>query len=354
MKRKRYLYSLLLVLAITGYLSYVFIFSKSKQDNPESGKGGNSGVAATVYIVKPQNFSNGIQAVGTLIPNEEVDLISEVSGKVVGIYFKEGAQVSKGQLLIKVDDADLQAQLQRAEHQLKLSSERLNRQKILLEKDAVSREEFDQAQTDYNILQTDIDLLKTKISKTEIVAPFSGTIGFRTISLGSYLQPNTVISHLVDQSKLKLEFSIPERYAALSLEGKLASFRAESSNRVYDAKVYAVDPKVDIATRTITVRALYDNSSRLLSGGMFVRLDLITEARADMLLIPTEAIVPEMNGSKVWMLRDGKAMSKVVTTDFRSGDKIEIKSGLKIGDSVMVTGLMQVREDIPVKVDKVL
>jgi membrane fusion protein (multidrug efflux system) len=355
MKTKRGRYILILILAVVVYLGYVFIFSKSGSEKTDAkgnkGGGKDGDVPAIVYVVKSQSFSDGIQAVGTLLPNEEVDLISEVSGKIVDISFKEGSHVSEGQLLVKVDDADLQSQLQRAEYQLKLASERLERQKVLLEKDAVSREEFDQAQTDYNILQTDIDLLKTKISKTEIRAPFSGTIGFRTISLGSYLQPNTVISHLVDQSKLKLEFSIPEKYSALGLEGMPVSFKAESSDRNYNARVYAVDPKVDIQTRTITVRALYDNSSRLLTGGMFVRLDLITKVSKGMLFIPTEAIVPEMDGTKVWLIKDGKAKSKVITTDYRSGDEVEVTSGLKIGDTIMITGLMQVREDMPINID---
>jgi membrane fusion protein (multidrug efflux system) len=315
------------------------------------GKGGNAPISAQVFVVNAAEFSNGIQAVGTLLANEEVDIVSEIAGKVVGVYFEEGKLVAKNQLLVKVEDTDLQAQLKRAEYQLKLVSERLERQKILLAKDAVSREEFDQVQTDYNILLADIELLKTKIDKTEIRVPFSGTIGFRNLSVGSYLQPNTVISHLSDQYKLKVEFSIPEKYASTSLVGKKILFKTESSDKEHEAIVYAVDAKVDIATRTVIVRGMYDNTKEHFKSGMFVRLTLVTESSSDVILIPTEAIVPEMDGKKVWVVSDGAAKSKPVTTGFRSNNMIEVLSGLEVGDTVMITGLMQVKEGSSVKVE---
>jgi len=300
-------------------------------------------------VVSGTDFSNGIEAVGTLLANEEVDIVSEISGKVIGVFFEEGKTLSKNQLLVKVEDADLQAQLKRSEYQLKLLSERLERQKVLLGKDAVSREEFDQVQTDYNILLADIELLKTNIAKTEIRAPFGGTIGFRNVSIGSYLQPNTLISRLSDQHSLKVEFSIPERYASTALVGKKIFFKTEISDKKYDAEVYAVDAKVDITTRTVTVRGRYNNAKSELKSGMFVRLTLVTERASNVILIPTEAIVPEMDGKKVWVVSDGKAQSRTVETGFRSNDNIEILSGLQTGDTVMVTGLMQVKSGSAVK-----
>jgi membrane fusion protein (multidrug efflux system) len=354
MKKKKIIYIGLPVLVLIIYVVYVLFFSKStgaKAEQPQMNKGGNAPISAQVYVVNASEFSNGIQAAGTLLANEEVDIVSEIAGKVVGVYFEEGKAVTKNQLLIKVEDTDLQAQLKRAEYQLKLLSERLNRQTILLGKDAVSREEFDQVQTDYNILLADIELLKTKIAKTEIKVPFSGTIGFRNISIGSYLQPNTVISHLSDQNKLKIEFSIPEKYASTSLIGKKIVFKTEASDKEYEALVYAVDSKLDITTRTIVVRGMYNNTKGNLKSGMFARLTLVTENSSDVILIPTEAIVPEMGGKKVWVISDGKAQSRVITTGFRSNNNIEVLSGLEVGDTVMITGLMQVREGSTVVVN---
>jgi len=348
MKIKKITYILLLILAILIFVGYKFFFSKTNQPVEEQ-KPRNSGISAVLYVVEADVLKNSITAVGTLLPNEQVDLISEAAGKVVGIYFEEGKPVSQGQLLLKVDDAELQAQLRRAEYQLKLTGERLNRQQILLEKDAVSREEFDQVQTDYNILQADIELLKTQIAKTEIRAPFAGNVGFRGVSLGSFLQPNTVITRLTDQNKLKLEFAIPERYGALYLPGKNIYFTTEVSPQEFEAIVYAVDPKVDIATRTVTVRGLYNNTSGKLSAGMFARISLIVDQSNDALLIPTQAVVQEMGGKKVWVISNGKAQSQPITTGYRTSDQVEVLSGLQIGDTIMITGLMQVREGIAVR-----
>jgi len=354
MKKKKIVYISLPVLAVIVYGVYALFLSKpadAKMDVSATGKGGNSPISARVFVVCGTEFSNGIEAVGTLLANEEVDIVSEISGKVVGVFFEEGKTLVKNQLLVKVEDADLQAQLKRTEYQLKLLSERLERQKVLLGKDAVSREEFDQVQTDYNILLADIELLKTKIAKTEIKAPFGGTIGFRNVSIGSYLQPNTLISRLSDQHSLKVEFSIPERYASTALMGKKILFKTEISDKTYEAEVYAVDAKVDITTRTVTVRGRYNNAKGDLKSGMFVRLTLVTETASNVILIPTEAIVPEMGGKKVWVVSDGKAQSRTVATGFRSNNNIEILSGLQTGDTVMITGLMQVRDGSSVKIE---
>ncbi len=161
---------------------------------------------------------------GTLLANEEVDIVSKVPGKVTGVFFNEGSTVKKGQMLVKIYDEDLQAQLQRAQIQEKLLAEKLERQRVLLSKDAVSRESFDQLQTDYNVTVADINLLKVKIAETEVRAPFDGVIGFRYVSDGSYVQPSVKIAHLIDYSELKLEFAIPEKYVSQPLMGMKVSF----------------------------------------------------------------------------------------------------------------------------------
>jgi len=348
MNVKKIIYISLPILAILAFVGYRFFFSNTEPIEEQKPKGGG-GITAQLYVLEPSSLSSMINAVGTLLPNEQVDLISEAAGKVVGIFFEEGKPVYKGQLLLKVDDDELQSQLKRAEHQQKLTSERLNRQTILLDKDAVSREEFDQVQTDYNILQADIDLLKTKIAKTEIRAPFAGTIGFRNVSLGSFLQPHTVIARLIDHNKLKLEFAIPERYGALYLPGKKIYFTTEVSSQELEAVVSAVDPKVDIDTRTITVRGLYNNAAGKLSAGMFARINLVVEQSNKTLLIPSQAIVQEMQGAKVWIISNGRAKSQPVTTGYRTNEQVEILSGLQAGDTIMITGLMQVREGVGVR-----
>ena len=178
----------------------------------------------SAQIARPSYLSNGIRSAGSLLANEEVDIVSKVSGKVTGVFFKEGTTVKKGALLVKIYDEDLQAQLRRSEIQEKMLSEKLERQRVLLSKDAVSRESFDQLQTDYNVNLADINLLKVRIAETEVRAPFDGIIGFRYVSEGTYVQPSVKIAHLIDYSQMKLEFAIPEKYVSQPLMGKKISF----------------------------------------------------------------------------------------------------------------------------------
>ena len=182
---------------------------------------GKGRLPVTGIIAKNSVVAAGFPVNGSLLANEEVDLVAEIVGKVRKIYFQEGVAVKKGQLLLKVDDADLQAQLTRAEFQKKLLAEKLERQRILLKRESISREAFDQLQTDYNMLEADIELLKVKISRTEIRAPFDGVMGFRYVSEGSYVQPSSQIARIVDNSTLKYEFNIPEKYADNNLKGHM-------------------------------------------------------------------------------------------------------------------------------------
>jgi membrane fusion protein (multidrug efflux system) len=302
------------------------------------------------YIAHASHLSAGIHAVGSLVANEEVDLTSEAAGKVIAINFQEGSHVKKGDLLVKINDDDLVAQLERAQFQLKLLTEQLERQRILLEKDAVSRESFDKVQTDYNMVAADISLYKARIEKTEIKASFSGVVGFRYVSDGSYVQPGTKVARLVDNLSLKVEFSIPEKYVAMPLMGSNVAFEVEGFTQTFRAKVYAVDPKVDTKTRTIALRAYYENGNELLLPGMFASVTLITSQSENAIQIPTEAVVPEMNGKSAWVVRHGKAMVTPITTGVRSDLMIEVLSGIAAGDTVITTGLMQLQPGIPVQV----
>lgn len=212
------------------------------------GGGVRGNLPVTGIIAKNSMTANGISVNGTLLANEEVELVAEIVGKVRAIYFQEGSFVKKDQLLLKVDDADLQAQLTRAEFQKKLLSEKLERQRILLKRESISREAFDQLQTDYNMLEADIELLRVKISRTEIRAPFDGVMGFRYVSEGSYVQPSSQIARIVDNSVLKYEFNIPEKYADSNLEGREVYFKVTGNEKLFSAKVYAVDPFIDVKT----------------------------------------------------------------------------------------------------------
>lgn len=175
-------------------------------------------------VLKSGRITDEIQVTGLLLPDEEVDLSFETSGKVVAINFKEGAHVAKGELLAKVNDRQLQAELKRLTAQEKLAVDRVYRQRALLQKDAVSQEAYEQVKTEYATLQAEIDAVRARIEQTELVAPFDGIIGLRQISVGAYASPSTVVSKLTRISPLKVEFSVPERYARDVKQGLALDF----------------------------------------------------------------------------------------------------------------------------------
>ena len=319
--------------------------SGQKQGNTGRGNLPVSGIVAQYSVT-----ANGIPVNGSLLANEEVELVAEIVGKVRKIYFQEGSFVKKGQLLLKVDDADLQAQLTRSEFQKKLLSEKLERQRILLKRESISRESFDQLQTDYNMLEADIELLRVKISRTEIRAPFDGEMGFRYVSEGSYVQPSSKITTIVDNSILKYEFYVPERYADNNLKGREEFFRVTGNDKLYSANVYAVDPLIDVKTRMILLRARFRNKNHELMPGMFAKGNIVFGGKNEFIAVPTEAVVPEMNGKRLWVVKNGKAASVPVETESRDEKNVEVVSGITVGDTVLTGGLMQLREGMSVAV----
>ncbi len=322
-----------------------------KKDNKsQRGQGGGGRVLpVSFYIADYEKNNGGLLGLGSLVAKERVDLVSEVSGRVIDIRFKEGEFVRRGTVLVKLNDDELQTQLKRAQYQYGLLKEKLERQKILLNKDAVSREDFDQVQTEYNVLSQDIEQLKSKIDKCEVKAPFDGMLGFRNVSLGAYLVPNSKITTLVDIKNLVIEFSIPEKYATKKLIGSIAKFTVQGSTKEYSARVYAIDPELDVKTRSIMFRAAYTNSDGLLRPGMSAKVSLATGQSSSSIYVPNEALISDISGKLIWIIREGKAKSIIVKTGVRTIDKIEILDGINQGDSVITTGLMQVRPGSPVK-----
>ena len=297
-------------------------------------------------VVRPQSLADGITMVGNLLPDEEVDLSFETSGKIVEINFKEGSIVRKGELLAKVNDKPLLAQLSRYEAQLKLAEDRVYRQSALLEKDAVSQEAYEQASTELAMLNADIDIVRSNIALTELRAPFDGVIGLRNVSEGAYASPSVVVAKLTKISPLKIDFFVPERYANQIKPGTRLSFTIEGRQERFEAAVYATESKVDIATRTLAVRAKYPNTQGKL---VQIRMHEIPDAIA----IPTEALVPEMGVDKVFLYKGGKAHAAEVKTGLRTDSSIQIIDGLNVGDTLITSGTLQLREGLPVKLDTV-
>lgn len=321
--------------------------AKSGTGGQKQGGAGKS-LPVSVYIAEFMSNEDGRMTMGTLMANEKVDVVSELSGRVIAINFAEGQFVKKGEVLIKLNDDELITQLTKAEFQYKLLEQRLGRQKILLEKDAVSREEYDKVLTEYNVLNQDIVQLKIRIEKMKIRAPFDGVLGFREISMGAFLQPGSKISTLVDIASLKLEFSVPEKYINSIKPGGNVVFTVEGMSNKFSANIYAIDPVVELKTRTVMLRARYKNTGSRIKPGMSAKVTINSTSGKENIYVPNQSVVPDVKGRSVWMLKGGKATLVPIQTGTRTADMLEVLSGVGIGDTVITTGLMQLREGISV------
>lgn len=340
-------------------LGKLFLFPKAK-DTPEgqaksgagAAKGGQGGgaVPVEVYLAKMEKIDNILYAPGTVVPNEEVELKAEMAGRLIKLNLWEGATVTKGQLIAKINDNELQAQLAKLEYNAALTRSREERQKKLLKIEAISQEEYDIAMNNVSTTQADKDLIMAQLEKTEIRAPFSGIIGLKSISEGAYMSPGTPVVTLVQTNPIKVDFTIPEKYARDIRLGSTVQLGLDGDVARYPARVVALDPKVDENLRTQRVRAILPNSGRLFVPGMFVKVQVDLSNNSTAIMIPTDAIVPVLKGKKVFVIKNGKAQEVMVTTGLRTDQKVQITDGLKPGDSLIVTGIMALKPDIAVKV----
>ncbi|TDD93821.1 efflux RND transporter periplasmic adaptor subunit [Flavobacterium cellulosilyticum] len=349
MKLKQVVF-ILVIIGFGVFIGYRIISNKAK-NNDSKDKGGKEKVLNVEGIVlKEVTFDNSISLSGTIEANEQVEIRSEVSGIVEGIYFNEGSTVSKGQLLFKVNDLELRAQLGQATTKENLASENERRAKLLLTKEAISQEEFDIAKADLKLAQAQTQLIKAQIAKTSVRAPFSGKIGLRSISTGTYITPSILVAKLVNIEKLKITFSIPEKYVSQLKPNSNLSFTVAGSNEKYHAKIYAIEPEVAIATRTLQIRAITENKSGKLFPGTFANVELPLNIIKDAIIVPTEAIVPIQNGKKVFISVGGKAKEIMVETTTRTDASVLVLSGLNEGDTLITSGVMSLKNEAAVKV----
>jgi len=305
----------------------------------------------SAVIAEPTLIDNRIVTTGTILPYEEIEIRPEISGRVIELLFDEGSRISKGQLLVSLNDKELKANLEKINVQIDLAMQDEQRKRQLLERKAISQEEYDKSDFALKTLKADKLYIESQIEKTKIYAPFSGSIGLRYISEGANISTNTIIAYLLQLDKVKIEFSVPERYASLIKQGTRITFSASSSDELFDAEVYAVEGKIDASTRTFKLRAKCDNPNRIHIPGSFVKIDLIIETIKDAIVLPSSSVVNELAGHKVYIARDGKANGHVVELGIRTETSVQVISGVKPGDTILTSGLMQVRNnsDIIVK-----
>lgn len=347
----------ILVFILLAALSW-FVFSRKGteggmgQGGPSPG-GAKAGPPPTVdgIVLTPQPFEESVSLTGSIVADERVDLRSEISGRVTAISFQEGTLVKKGQVLVQLFDADLKAQLQKAQQQLKLDQDKLRRFEQLRKVDGVSQEDLENAESNVEVRKADADVLRAQLMRTQIVAPFSGRIGLRNISVGTVLTPTMTIATLANEASLNVECSVPERFAALITQGMELTFRVRGRDTAShrSARVYAMEPTMDDRSRSLRIRARVTAPHGVVPG-MFADVDLPLLRMNNALLVPSECVIPDNQGTFVYIVHNGRAVKTKVETGGRSARDVRITSGIQQGDTVVTTGLLLVKQNSPVKV----
>ena len=327
---------------------YALLFSAcgTRDENKTTKK--RTGLAVEAYVATLQPLTQGLSLSGTLLPGEEVELRAETTGKLVEFHLIEGSTVSQGELLARVNDSEIRARLEKLKSDLKLAKDDLQRKQRLKEINALSQQDLDVALNKVDGIRADIKLSEAQIQKTEIRAPFDGRIGLRHVSPGSFIGANTILATLIQINPLRLEFSVPERYAYGVKVGKEVSFTLGHYPTEYKAKIYATESVIDLQTRALKVRALCPNLKGELIPGSFARVSFTINGSPKTLLVSPNALVPVLGGQNVVLARNGKATFVPVETGVRTSTAVEIVSGINPGDTLLLSGLLQVREGTPV------
>lgn len=345
MKRKFIIWSILLIilsaLLIPRFLSNKNSGGKSSQEGKGRGKTTRA-VAVSVQIAELSTIEEKVMVTGTIHASKDIELRNETSGRVTGVNFKEGMLVKKGQLLVKLNDNDLQAQLLKANASLKLTADKEQRQKGLLEKEIISIEENQNSVKDRESAEADVQLLKAQIEKTKITAPFAGMIGLSTVNEGTYLSAGSKIANLVSVNELDVECNIAERHAQSLSKGKKLTFTLSGNSTIYNAEIYAIEPKIDDATRTIGIKArCLDTDSHLIAGS-FVKIEIIVNQHEG-IMVPGNALISDIEGYKIYTVKDNQSLPIIVNTGYRDEKNVEILSGIKPGDTLITTGAFMLR-----------
>lgn len=341
---------LLFMLLLIGVIIYVNKCTNEKTEASGNTKSMQQPMIVQGILASAQDIEEKIYASGTLLANEEVELRNEVAGKITSILFKEGTRVKKGDLLITLFDDDLIAQRKKLELQKDIYKKTEERQRDLLSINGISQQEYELSQNQMMTVDADLSLINSQLSKTKIRAPFDGIIGLKNVSTGSYIAINTLIASVQEIDPVKLEFTIPERYRPTIDENTEIEFTTESSEGTFKGKIYAIEPKINLQTRTVKVRAISPNREMKLFPGAFASIQVPLKKISNAILVPTQTLIPELRGQKIYVARNGKAEKLSVETGLRNDSSIQITSGIVEGDTILTTGLMQMRPGSPVKV----
>ncbi|MBP6025434.1 efflux RND transporter periplasmic adaptor subunit [Ferruginibacter sp.] len=350
------------VVKLKSAIVYVFILLAFFTSSCQSGKEDSKAAApkapppptmADGFVVTPQLLSQEIEVPGSLAAYEETEIRPEVSGRVTGVYFKEGSNVAQGSVLLRIYDADLQAQLQKLDVQLKTAEQTAERYNALLKINGVSQQEYDISVLNANNIKADMNIIRTNIARTTVRAPFSGKLGITTITKGAYVTSQTIIASLRKVSQLKLDFTVPEVYGSKMKNGTLVHFTVEGSGNNYPATISATENIIAEDNRSLRVIATVTKPDGQLIAGAFAKVKIALGENNAALMIPTQSVIPDARNKKVIAVRNGIAAMEIVTLGARDSAMVEVTSGLKAGDTILVTGLLTTRPGSNVQLNKI-
>ncbi len=345
------------IIRFTFLGSFIFLsitITSCKSKSTKSLKPKNDGpVIVDVMVASLQKVNNVVEANGTVIANENVELHPEVSGRLTYLNIPEGKHVTKGTVLAKINSADLVAQYQKSKVQLDLANTTVERLSKLLAVSGINQSDYDAAVNQANSLKADMAYTQTLIDKTVIRSPFDGTLGLRQISPGAYVTPTTVIATLQQLGKLKIDFTLPEEYSNLIKVGGVVDVEVDAANEVKQkATIIAIEPQANAATRNLSVRAILQSATS--NPGAFVKVYVGANDKGKMaVMVPTNTIIPNDLNNQLILIKKGKSEFVNVTTGVRLANNVEITKGVNEGDTVVVNGVLFVRPDTQVKIRSV-
>jgi len=326
---------------------------KKKEQTQMGGQSNVGPLKIEALILTSSSLSNKIEVAGNILPFELTEIRSEISGRVTQLNFKEGTNIKSTSLLVKLFDGDLQAQLKKLNVQLQIAEKTEERQRELLKISGISQQDYDLSLLQVNNIKADIELTQVNISKTEILAPYSGRIGLRNISLGAYLTPSNLITTLSQVDKKKITFSVPEKYSSEIKQGTKINFGIEGTDKKYTATILASESVIESNTRNLKILATINDPDQKLTPGTFAKVSLELGKNEHAVLVPTQAIIPSARSKQLILYRDGNPEFVNVTTGARGVETVEVTSGIKAGDTVVTTGLLFIRKDSKLKITKI-
>ncbi|MCC6722338.1 MAG: efflux RND transporter periplasmic adaptor subunit [Bacteroidia bacterium] len=353
MKLKSIIITVIVIIGLI-ILKFKCFPSNINSNKSYSSKNGKQSLTnVTAIITKSEKLENTIFSSGTILANEEIELKPEIAGKIIQLNIREGSQVVKGQLLVKIKDTEFQAQLKKLIIQKKLAETQLNRELELLKIKGISQQEVDISANKVSELNADIEFVQAQIEKTEIRAAFNGIIGLKNVSDGAFVTNTTVIATIQQINPVKLDFSVSEKYSESIRKGNKVEFNIEGFENNFYGEIAAIEPKIDLNTRTLKVRATCPNSGNKIYPGAFANVKIELGSIENAIMVPTESIIPVLKGKTVFVVKNGMAEIVQVETGNRTDKMVQIIKGLKEGDTVIKTGIMQIKPGMSVKITNI-